>query len=371
MPPVRSHMGRKRLAKNRDLELYVLRDKKGYISYKHPKMDKPRTFGKGQDALNAANEVARIVNAKLSGQADIVGEILTPHAKSFNHVLDRFIEERSHDLQWSKDYKAEQLRRIDKFREYGGSKCYEDLTVLFFADMVDELFTGDSRRTAIYLLRHIDAYACGRGLRLGPNVAERILIPRQQERQRPRIKDFDEFQEIHAQGEDWEKDVLEFALITLQPRQVICMLDINAHIQGNKLRFQRGKTGVYIEIAITETLAPLIAKRRKMAMRYGTRRLFCRPPARAKGSARIQPGYLTRAITACILRTGLYAEDHHPTLHEVRSLGGRIYEQRGYPKQLIQDLMGHKKPSTTEIYLNPDEPKYIKNTTLIDLNSLK
>ena len=63
----------------------------------------------------------------------------------------------------------------------------------------------------------------------------------------------------------------------------------------------------------------------------------------------------------------LYGDDH-PTLHEIRSLGARLYEQRGYPKQLIQDLCGHKKPSTTEIYLDPDEPKYSKATAFLELD---
>ena len=349
-------MARKRLLKNRHLETHVRIRPNGYVFYQHPLMDKPRSFKKDVDE---ANRIARIVNAELASQGGSAAEeILTPYPQSFSYVLDRFIGERVPALEWSEDYQKEQLRKIESMRSYGGSRSYQRTDVLFFTTMVNELFTGDSRRVAIFLLRLIDRFAIGTGLRKPPNICDGILMPSPAKRQRPRVKDYDDFLQIREQGQPWEQDIMDFALITLQPRQVICSLDIQKHIVGNRLRFQRGKTGVYIEVEIGESLAPLIARRKKEAMRHGTKRLFCRPPKRG-GSPIIKPGYLTRAITKCVKASGLYSEDNHPTLHEFRSLGGRLYEERGYPRQLIQDLMGHKKPSTTEIYLDPDEPKYI------------
>lgn len=347
-------VGRKRFAKNRNLERYVKIKPNGYVTYKHPRMKKSESFGKD---IEAANEVARLVNAKYSNQASRIDKILNPRSKSFNHVLDRFEKERIHELKWSIDYKKEQKRKIKKFREYGGDEVYQDTDVLFFSAMVDELFAGDSRRIAIFLLRTIDAFAVGKGLRRGAIVCEGILAPIKSDRQRQRIKTYQDFLVIRAQADEWLQDAMDFALITLQPREVLCSLNLNM-IQGSKLRVRRGKTGVYIEIEIGPSLTPLIKKRREIAMKLGTRRLISRAPVRGN-SVIIKPDYMTRAVTNAVIASELYEEDH-PTLHEIRSLGARMYEERGYDKQLIQNLMGHKKSSTTGIYLDPDEPKYIK-----------
>lgn len=165
--------------------------------------------------------------------------------------------------------------------------------------------------------------------------------------------------------------MLDFALITLQPREVICSLDIYKNIKkvGDRtlLRFQRGKTGVYIEIECGESLMPLIARRRREALRLGTHKMFCRAPYFAKGKVSLKPEYLTRRITKLIVKSGLY-EDNHPTLHEVRSLGGRMMEAQGFEKKLIQALMGHLKESTTDIYLHPDKPKFTRSRTVLTLD---
>ena len=357
-------MGRIRLARNRHLERYVKVDSRGYVSYKHPGMDKAEHFGRD---WQEANEVARIVNARLSTQRSRVERILSPNSKhTFSHVLTRFKNERIPDFEWSKKYKEENLRRIERFREHSGQARYQDTDVLFFTSMVEELFSGVGQRFAIILLRQIDEFAVGKGLRRGPNVANGILMPRQGKRKRRRIKDYDEFKAIREHCPPYLQDAIDFSLITLQPRQVLCMLDLSRHVQGNLLRFQRGKTGVYIEIEINRELDTLIKKRRIQAMKLGSKRLFCRQKKIALHDVGIDPNEMSADFTRAAKACGLYP-DRHPTLHEVRSLGARMYEKRGFPAQLIQDLMGHKKPSTTEIYLNPDEPKYIKSRAMLEL----
>jgi hypothetical protein len=366
-------MGRTRFAKNRNLEKYVRVNKAGYVTYKHPLMDEYESFGKD---IEAANSTARLVNAELSGQSSRVDNIRAKLASpksdnrtTFDQVLDRFKKDRVPELEWSANYKEAQFKRIEKFAKYG-DVLYENTSIGFFSEMVDGEFSGDSRRIAISLINLIDTFAVGKGLRHGSNVAKGVLVPSKKKRQRQRIDNYGDFKTIRANGEQWERDVLDFALITLQPREVICSLDVHKHIKKENgrtfLRFQRGKTGVYIEIEVGETLAPLIARRRKEAVRLGTHRLFCRAVSRKTASVNIQPEYLTRRITSLIIESGLYEKDH-PTLHEVRSLGGRMMEDQGYEKKLIQDLYGHKKSATTEIYLNPDKPKYTKAKSVLEI----
>ena len=75
---------------------------------------------------------------------------------------------------------------------------------------------------------------------------------------------------------------------------------------------------------------------------------------------------LTLAFTQDVTKSGLY-QSSPPTLHELRSLGSRLYELRGFDKKVIQNLMGHRQEATTDIYLNPDEPEYIKSKALLEL----
>ena len=44
-----------------------------------------------------------------------------------------------------------------------------------------------------------------------------------------------------------------------------------------------------------------------------------------------------------------------PTFHEIRSLGGRLYEEQGYKKKYIQALMTHSDEKMTEVYLSGGE----------------
>ena len=357
-------MGRRRGAKNRHLERYVKITSRGYVSYRHPKMDKAEHFGTDWEA---ANEVARIVNAKLSTHETRISRILSadsPH--TFTHVLNRFVSERIPEFGWSERYKQENLRKIERFKQHSGTARYQDTDVMFFTSMVEDLFSGVGRRFAIILLRKIDEFAVGKGLRRGPNVADGILMPQQGKRKRPRIKDYNAFLKIREHCPPYLQDAIDFALITLQPRQVLCMLDLGKHIQGNLLRFKRGKTGVYIEIEINQALEELIAKRRVEAMRLGTKKLFSRQKKIALHDVAIDPNEMSHDFTQAAKACGLYPE-RHPTLHEVRSLGARMYEERGFPSGLIQALMGHKKAATTKIYLNPDEPKYIKSKAMLEL----
>ena len=249
-------------------------------------------------------------------------------------------------------------------KAYGGDKVYEDTDVLFFSEMVEDLFSGTARRPAISLCRQIDAFAVGKGLRLGPNVGDRILKPPKVPRQRQRIKTYADFLKIREHAPRWLQDAMDFALITLQPRQVLCAMNLGM-ISGNKLRVKREKTGAYIEIEIGESLKSLIARRKVEAIRFGTRRLLCKAPY--QGSAvEVKPARLTDAFTKAVKSSGLY-ESHLPTFHELRSLGGRMYEERGFDKKLIQNLMGHKEESTTDVYLDPDEPQYIKSKAILKL----
>lgn len=359
-------VGRIRSRNNARLEKYVRVNKAGYVTYRHPRMDHYESFGKD---VAAANEMALAANTHFSNISNRISRVLAGRGPNnlptFSHVIDRFIKERIPELNWAEWTLAQHTYKLDKMREYGGDETYEYTDVLFFAEMVNALYKRQSRIAAISLLRQIDAFARGNGLRIGPNVCNDILKPVKVPRQRQRIKAYSDYLKIRECAESWLQDAMDLALITLQPRQVLCSMSLGM-ISGNLLRVWRKKTDTYIEIEIGKSLKSVIARRRIAALRLGTRRLICKAPYRGN-VVEVLPKLLTNSFTRAVKASGLY-ESNLPTLHELRSLGGRMYEERGFDKQVIQNLMGHKDLSTTDVYLNPDEPQYIKSKALLELD---
>lgn len=362
--PLGGSVGRIRSSKNKHLERYVRVNKAGYVTYRHPRMDHYESFAKDVDS---ANVMARAVNPRLSGISDRVARALSTTNRAlptFADVLDRFVKERPFDLKWSNSTLTQHKHKLKKMRAYGGDEVYEDTDVLFFSDMIDAVFGGTTRRPATFLLQQVDAFAVGKGMRLGPNVGDRILLPRREPRQRQRIKTYEDYLKIRECAKPWLQDAMDLALITLQPRQVLCSIHLGM-ISNNKLRVWREKTDTHIEIEIGESLRSVIARRRVEALRLGTRQLICKAPYRGD-DVNVKPQLLSVSFTDAAIASGLYKKNH-PTLHELRSLGGRMYELRGFDKKLIQNLMGHKDEATTDIYLDPDEPKFIKSQALLRL----
>lgn len=83
----------------------------------------------------------------------------------------------------------------------------------------------------------------------------------------------------------------------------------------------------------------------------------------------VLPGFLSHAFTDAVNACGLYDDmkpEERPTLHEVRSLGGRIYEAMGRPKEFIQSLYGHAAIDMTEHYL--DDGKIVWSMASADMD---
>jgi|GEM_PF-2098732 len=370
----KNNVGRTRQAKNRDLERYVKRDSRGYISYKHPLMDKPQTFGKD---VAAANEVARIVNARLSSQAEVVRRILEPTETTFSIVVARFIKERVPSLSWSPTYRKENLNRLNTMVAAVGEDPFQDLDVLALNELIDGQFSGDGRRLARNVLIHLYRFAIGKGLHKGNNVAEQVLEIPKAERVRHRIANYADFQTIRAHALPFVQDAMDISLITLQARRELCNMQLK-DINGDTLRVIRQKTAnktdrAYIEIEIGDELRKVLHRCRVTAMKYGSP-FVINYASRAQSQhkkhhtqvlVRMLSGAFTKAVNSCGLYDHLEPEQR-PTLHEVRSLGGRLYEAMGMPPEFIQNLYGHAKASMTDHYLEGDQIVWTKAVASMD-----
>jgi len=352
-------VGRRRYAKNRDLEPHVKRDSRGYLSLVHPKLKKAYTFGKD---LEKANSTARAINAHFAKADFAIRSILEPSWPTFGDVLDRYVKEHVPGLTWSDSYRAEQLRKIKLFRKYGQT-TYNATDIRFFNELIDAEFSGGGKRHATFLLRLIDRFAVGKGMRKF-NVADGILIAKKTKRKRNRIKDLEQFYAIEKEAPAWLKRAMRLALITLQPREVICSWKL-PKASAETIKAVRGKTGALIEIRIGASLRKLFMECRISALSLGSRNLICRSPAKGS-SVSIKPDMLTRFFAKAVEDSGLWESDP-PTFHEIRSLGARLYKERGMPESEIQALLGHTKADTTKIYLDSGEPEYIQAKASMEL----
>lgn len=76
----------------------------------------------------------------------------------------------------------------------------------------------------------------------------------------------------------------------------------------------------------------------------------------------VLPEYLSKAFQKTRDEVGIYSHlesRERPSLHEIRSLGSRIYRELGYPKSYVQALLSHTDEKVTDIYL--ENPALVKD----------
>lgn len=374
-------MGRNRSHKNRDLERYVKRDKRGYVRYKHPKMDKPEFFGTD---VAAANEVAKILNVELSGHSGRINSILSPSrvapGTSVQEVCDLFVVERIPNLKWSENYTRENKGRINTICAAIGDKSFTGLSVLDVNSVIDDCFKGDGRRLARNVLIHVYKFAIGKGIHTGSNVAEQVLEIPKGKRVRQRIANFKEFETIRSYAAPWLQDAMDLSLITLQARQELCAMLLKDD-QGDILKVVRQKTAkktdkAYIDIEVGSDLRKVLTRCKIEAMRRGSPYMLnhlsrSRLQSKVKTHhCQVLPGFLSKEFKKVINKCGLYdhlSPEKRPTLHELRSLGGRLYKAMDNSEEFIQKLYGHAKVGMTEDYLEGDKIVWTRATASMDL----
>jgi integrase len=374
----KNNMGRTRLLSNKSLERYVKRDKRGYVWYKHPQMDKPQHFGKD---VAAANEVAKIINAQLSSQSDIISKILAPtrNGFAFREVIEAFEKERIPHLDWSERYGRENIGRLATMCAAIGDSDFPLLSVLQINDLIDSNFSGDGRRMARNVLIHVYRFAIGKGLHTGSNVAEQMLEVPKAKRIRQRISNFNDFEAIRALAAPWLQNAMDLSLITLQARQEICDMRLKQD-EGDVLRVIRQKTAkktdtANIEIEVGSDLRKVLTRCKVEALMYGSPFMINYPSrgvsAHKAHRCQVLPRFLSGAFKDLIDSCELYAEtpeQQRPTFHEIRSLGGRLYKAMGMSEEFIQRLYGHAKVGMTEHYLEGDKIVWTKANACMDLS---
>lgn len=180
----------------------------------------------------------------------------------------------------------------------------------------------------------------------------------------------EQFQAIHAKatadGEPWERNLLELALVTAQPRECLVAWEFADWRDGFLWNF-RGKTGAKIKIPEGMTV-PRIGLRLDDVLRRCRDRIVSKHVlhhARNYTLARVGDPIFIDTATKAFARMRDAAElawpdgMEPPTLHEVRSLSLRLYKD-AHGRDFAQSLAGHKEGSTTDIYTDVRGSEWIE-----------
>jgi len=272
----------------------------------------------------------------------------------------------------SRDY----LNKLNVIINALGNKIIDEITVKDISDFLDKQAPVNSNRYRSLLIV-IFKHAVAKGL-VRENEAEKTL-PRQVKKQRKRLSK-ELYDAIYKLADDWFKNTMDIALLTLLRREDITPLlktDIKTEIIDNKayrfLYVIHNKTkkhgeSAYIKILIGEKLAQVID--RCFLTPIITPYLIARTPDRivsAKNKShwsQITPDYLTKEFSRLRDLTGLCDKLdalEKPTFHEIRSLGIKLYEDQGLDAQAIA---GHTTRAMTEKYKEGHEIQWTETASL-------
>ncbi len=161
---------------------------------------------------------------------------------------------------------------------------------------------------------------------------------------------------------------MKFSLITLQARSEVVNLDITKDIRDGQIYIIRDKTSgdsdmAFIKIPVTPAITRIIKKSKDGT--HSPYLVHFQPQSRKRADLNkkphwtyFTPSYLTHTFAA--IRNDLapfntMPSTERPGFHEIRSLGARLYEEKGYPKDYIRMLMSPPDRKTTDFYLGGGE----------------
>lgn len=335
-------MAPRRTRRNQDLSGTNLYYSGKYLYYKHPITGKK--FYLNDMSRQEAVLYAHRLNAEIPEQRKKYEKDHIPD------LLDHFVS----DYLPLKDYAPSTLKgvitKVNKLKIEFTGKRLQEITVLTLKNYL-EPFSAHSRKHNRLLWIEIFKYAISEGL-VEANLAERTLVKKIPKRQRDRLT-IEQYKKIYKVAPEWFQIAMEAALLTLQRRQDLTNLK-HSNFKDGTLSLIQHKTGTGLRITANSELECLF--KRSMQTDIHSPYLLHKKPEKVRRAyikkknhwTQVTPEMLTRKFKE--LRDEVL--DSTATWYEIKSLGGRMLIEQGYDAQFVQMLMGHAKPSTTQIYLD-------------------
>ncbi len=317
--------------------------------------------------------------APVTSQGQTV-EAQSSQAKEPQRTLNDWLDVHAKIL-LERGYKAQTIRNrtgsIFHVRKLWGSRA---ITAIKPHEVATQLKTFGPERTStagrvLAELRAIYTEAIANGW-AETNPAAHIKAPRHKViRARLRLETWQAMRELAKAGpQRWVESLLLLALVTGQRRADLAVMRFD-HIVAGYLRVEQQKQagkgyGARVEI-------PLDLRLNVIGMSVGDVVEHCRQSARPgatllrkAGGGAIEKSSLSGRFAEnirAVLGDGAHALYEWPSLHEVRSLAARLYDEQGVD---VQTLLGHKHSEMTAVYkddrgLSRDEYKRVSATPSI------
>lgn len=340
---------RPRKAANKDLppNLY---ERKGRYYYRRP-TDGVEVYLGGDRA--EAKRAAKQANIHFSTDAGLAAKAIGIASHTVAKAIERWqAEDVAH-----RQLKAGTLDNIgyraERVAADLGRRMIDTLTTKDVAEWLDGM-DGDAYKTHRSTLSQVCDFAITKGwMNANPVTPTKPRKPGTV-KQRERLT-LDGFKAIYALVEPWMQIAMDLALVTLQRRGDVVRMRFADETAGNLL-VEQEKTGAALEVAIGDELRAII-KRARMSGMVSPYIVHRRQQRKAKGNehrTQVTPEMVSRAFADARDALPEFADmqpAQRPTFHEVRALGGRLYEKAGWSKKEIQALMGHADEEMTEHYL--------------------
>lgn len=342
-----------------------LYERQGYYSWRDPRSG--REFGIGRNRAEAIDQAIE-ANRELLNRGSLLERASAPPKgrtmADFEPRYQEVLKARVLALQ-TRNGKVSMVRRI--FTGLGTTPIgprQEDAVEITkrCADWIHATYTAKGKhRTAINVKSAIsDIFAAmGSAGWLAVNPIDIIKLPdAKTTRQRLTLEHFQRIWEVAGRKPSWVRDSMALAIVSLQRREDIATMQFRHEIDGKLEVIQsksQGQTRLRIPTtlrleAVGWSLGDVIARCRNNVV---SRHLLHHTThqGKAKPGNRISVKLISEMFAECrdLAEIELAPGKTPTTFHELRSLGGRLYEAQGYDPQA---LLGHKQASTTAIYLD-------------------
>lgn len=339
-------------------------DRGGFV-VRNPITGKKKRFAPAEEdkARATAKMLKKWVDKERQAQALDAGKAL------IGGVVERFRTNRMQFMPWDKGTRYAIECKLNRIQRELGKRPIERTDCIFLEDWLTVFCkTADQWNKWRYVFVLVYAYAVSRKditTNEGEKLLERSTSKKLEANQKIRQPlDIQGFLAIYEKAPSFLEIAMDQSLVTLLARTEICNVQ-QAHYRDGWLYVIRDKTSAqsdmaFIKIAITQQIEEI--RRRSYLDALASPYLIHRKPANDRREwienkphwSFVNPPYLTKAFAAARQAAGIY--EHldpleRPSFHEIRGLGSRIMLANGIDAKVIQFLMTHSDPKTTEIYL--------------------
>ncbi|MHB8406429.1 MAG: tyrosine-type recombinase/integrase [Gammaproteobacteria bacterium] len=345
----------------------------GQFRYIHPLTHKDYYLGADRQAAIAA---AININSKLAPANSLVEKVLKLK-HSVNDCIDLFRKEGMVDRHWKPATQKLYHYRLNRIHSDLGEHAVESLTVKdcaeYLREVTESLRAREQYRGALILVLEC---AVQEGW-ISHNVAKATRVAKS-ERQRARLS-LEAYRVIHQKAPAWLQNAMDLSVQTLLRRADICAMRFE-DIRDGYLYVVPRKTEttsyVRMKMRLENELKAVIERcRDRLASPYLVHRLPIKLPAHGKRAKtrehhlQVLPEDISRTFGRVVKATGLkFAATLPPTFHEIRSLGGDLYRQAGWPLEDVQRLMGHASAEMTRHYLEGHDAPWVEVRAGLKIN---